>query len=557
MTETETAAPTGQAKRPNQEILEEGSVAPALSAKRFPTRRSLPFPRRMAIAVLLTALPVAVFWSTIFYHYGFRDDYSIIQEAAEEPGKVFRVCASYARPLYGVFLETTAAWIERIDELKWMRLAGAVSVGLVSGTAFIVFTQVGWSIGLSALLSATIGLLPAAQIISSWAICWPHGLAAVLGLLAFLLADHVIGTKSSWSRLPGMLAGSAILALGTLVYQQHSLFYFVGMGAGFVAFREGSVGQRTAWVVRHCIVAAWGLGLALLVMVILIELNIAVQTYHMQFEPDPLGKLWWFIKGPLKNALGIVVLNDELGKNRVIHLAVLVLTLSLLSAGAWSRWRLGGAMDAGLWLAVLILLVVLSYGVNLASMNRFVAYRHIWALTSILLLFSVAGLKSLSRSWQRSGRMGAPAALSLLLMASVVLAHDQAYELLALPQSEELAVIEEGAKRIDITKRSRVFIVTPSRRNAPCPVRVADEFGSLSTDAEWVSAEMLEGIMKERFPDSGDVTKLYQLGCGDVLPPKQRYDVVIDLRNLRPMDLEEALDVLGREEEMLRDFKAQ
>ena len=143
-----------------------------------------------------------------------------------------------------------------------------------------------------------------------------------------------------------------------------------------------------------------------------------------------------------------------------------------------------------------------------------------------------------------------PAALSFLLIASVVLAHEQAYQLVALPQSEELAVIEEAAKRIDITKRPRVFIVISSRRNAPSAVRFADEFGSLSTDAEWVSAEMLEGIMKERFPDSGDVTKLYQLGCGDVLPPKQRYEVLIDMRNLKNMDLEEALDQLGSEDGM-------
>jgi hypothetical protein len=550
MTETLATRDPGGARKPNQESLEGDTADPAFPFKRFYPRSTFPFRRRMIIAALVMALPVAVFWSTIFYHYGFRDDYSIIQEADEEPGKVFRVCAGYARPLYGVLLETTAAWIERIDDLRWMRLAGAVSVGLVSGTAFFVFTEVGWGIGLSALLSATIGLLPAAQIISSWAICWPHGLAAVLGLLAFLLTDQALRTKTSWRQLPGMLTGSVILALGVLFYQQHSLFYFVGMGAAFVAFREGSAKQRMAWVMRHCIVAASGLGLALIVMLVLIELNIAARTYQMQLEPDPLGKLWWFVTGPLKNALGIVVLNDELGKNRVIHLVVLVLTLSLLSAGAWNRWRLKGANDAGLWLAVLILLVMLSYSVNLASTNRFVAYRHLWAPTSILLLFSVAGLKSLSGLWRRAGKVGAPAVLSLFLIASVVLARDQAYELVALPQSEELAVIEEAAKRIDITRRPRVFIVISSRRNAPSAVRFADEFGSLSTDAEWVSAEMLSGIMKERFPDSGNVTKLYQLGCGDVLPPKQRYDVVIDLRNLKNMDLEEALDQLGREDGM-------
>jgi hypothetical protein len=550
MTETETAKTNGRAKRAGQEILDDGSAAPELPAKRFPSRRSLPFFRRMVIALFLTALPVAVFWSAIFYHYGFRDDYSIIQEADEEPGKVFRVCAGYARPLYGVLLETTAAWIERIDDLKWMRLAGAVSVGLVAGTSFLIFTQLGWGMGLSALLAATIGLLPAAQVISSWAICWPHGLAALLGLLAFILADWAIRRKNSWRQLPGILAGSSVLALGTLFYQQHSLFYFVGMAAGFVVFREGSPRQQTAWVIRHFITAFLGLGLALIVMIILIQMNIVAPTYQMNLEPDPFGKMWWFIKGPLKNALGIVVLNDELGKNRVIHITVVLLTLSLLSAGAWKRWRRGGALEAGLWVAVLVLLAVLSYSVNLASMSRFVAYRHIWALTSILLIFSVAGLKSVSRIRHGAGRVGASAALSVLLISSVVLAHDQAYELVAVPQSEELAVIEEGAKKIDITKRPRVFIVISSRRDAPSPVRFADEFGSLSTDAEWVSAEMLEGIMKERFPDSGDVTKLYRLGCGDVLPPKQTYEVVIDLRNLGSVDLEEALDILGREEGM-------
>jgi len=57
----------------------------------------------------------------------------------------------------------------------------------------------------------------------------------------------------------------------------------------------------------------------------------------MNFEPDPLGKCG-VIKA-LKNALGIVVLNDELGKNRVIHLMVLVLTLCFCHPEL-ERWRL-------------------------------------------------------------------------------------------------------------------------------------------------------------------------------------------------------------------------
>ena len=105
-------------------------------------------------------------------------------------------------------------------------------------------------------------------------------------------------------------------------------------------------------------------------------------------------------------------------------------------------------------------------------------------------------------------------------------------------------MIEAGAKKIDITKRPRVFIVVPTRKDAPSVIRFADEFGSLSTDSDWVPREMLEEIMKERFPDMQDVTKWYYLKCGDVLPPKQPFEVVIDLRNLKNLTVEEALDQL-------------
>jgi len=103
MTKAVTTRDPGGPKRPNQEILEGETVDPALSVKTLYSRSTLPFRRRMIIAVLLMALPTAVFWSTIFYHYGFRDDYSIIQEADDEPGKVFQVCAGYARPSMASF----------------------------------------------------------------------------------------------------------------------------------------------------------------------------------------------------------------------------------------------------------------------------------------------------------------------------------------------------------------------------------------------------------------------------------------------------------------------
>lgn len=62
----------------------------------------------IATAALLFLLPLATYWRTIFHRFGFRDDYAILREALEEPGKVTRVCASQGRPFFGWLLEQSA-----------------------------------------------------------------------------------------------------------------------------------------------------------------------------------------------------------------------------------------------------------------------------------------------------------------------------------------------------------------------------------------------------------------------------------------------------------------
>ncbi|HEX7632620.1 MAG TPA: hypothetical protein VF388_10830, partial [Lacunisphaera sp.] len=76
---------------------------------------------RICFYVLLLT-PLAVYWSTIFHDYGFRDDYSHLREAKEEPGKIVKFTASHGRPLYGALLETTFGVTDDVAELPWLRL---------------------------------------------------------------------------------------------------------------------------------------------------------------------------------------------------------------------------------------------------------------------------------------------------------------------------------------------------------------------------------------------------------------------------------------------------
>ena len=89
--------------------------------------------RHWMIAVLLLLLPLLIYSSTIFSRFGFRDDYSILREANEEPGKVIKLCSSHARPLYGLMLESSFSHLDDIDDLWAGRAAGALCLQRVDG----------------------------------------------------------------------------------------------------------------------------------------------------------------------------------------------------------------------------------------------------------------------------------------------------------------------------------------------------------------------------------------------------------------------------------------
>ena len=60
----------------------------------------------------------------------------------------------------------------------------------------------------------------------------------------------------------------------------------------------------------------------------------------------------------------------------------------------------------------------------------------------------------------------------------------------------------------------------------------ADEFGSLTTDAEWAVEEMFGAALRERFPTGLPQGARYTLDTG-FGPPAMPFDLIIDLRVLK------------------------
>jgi hypothetical protein len=479
---------------------------------------------RWLVASALFLLPLILYSNTLFARFGFRDDYAILREVHEEPGKIIRHVGTFARPLYGIMLQVFFERVDGIDDLWKGRVASALCVGAVSAMLFLSLLKLHWPPWTSVLLGALMSVLPAAQVIISWAICWPHLLGGLCGFAAFL-----VGQKGGTLR-----AGAAvlILATGVLIYQSHVFFYFVLVAAGLVTYQDKTLNWRIRCLVKHFLTMGVALAASYGIMQILYAADVFEQSNLVVLETEPLAKLQWFIGGPLRNALALIVLNDAEKGMVIAFMMTAVILGAVILVGGWDRWRTGGWREGVFWAVTLSALLMGAFTANLVSMQRWSTYRTIYALTGVLLVFFVMGLQAVGSRLPGRGKGLVPAVLGLIFLVGLPLARVQAYTLFALPQQEELALVEEGANKLVNLDRATVFIIRPTIDHSCAPQRYSDEFGTLSTDSDWAPKEMLKLLLNGRVPD---LSKRFAVICGRSLPAGRAFTVVIDMRRLKQL----------------------
>ncbi|WNG39063.1 hypothetical protein F0U61_39375 [Archangium violaceum] len=488
----------------------------------------------LGTTALLFLLPLATYWRTIFHRYGLRDDYAILREAQEEPGKILRVCAAHGRPLYGWLLELSARVAGEIDGLCWQRLAGVVCLGLLSAVVFLILGQLGWHLPQAALLSATLSMLPSAQVIASWAICWPQAPASLMGPLAFALSEGATRHSSGLLRWSRWLLAVLVMAAATLTYQPSGLFYAVLVAAALAVRHHDTIKDTLRWLVRHLCVMAAGLGSAFVFMKILFAAGVFRASPRITFELHWLDKAIWAITEVLPNSLALLVIEDVRDASARGFWVMVVLTLAIVTAGILIEGRRTGSPGRWRWILGLVALSAVAYGISFLAKERWPTYRTLYALTGVWTVFFAASLVNIGSCWPARGQKVATALLACFAVTSVLLAYQQSFELFAVPQSRELARMEARLRQIEPEERPRIFVVTARQTDSSAPRRYLDEFGSISVDAEWVAKEMLKQLMKERFPEVRDVSGLYRFAAGPRAPEPKNYDVLIDMRESPP-----------------------
>jgi hypothetical protein len=189
---------------------------------------------------------------------------------------------------------------------------------------------------------------------------------------------------------------------------------------------------------------------------------------------------------------------------------VLALMLAFFAAGALATARRHGWVRTLLTMVGLAGMMIAACMVSLVARESFATYRTLLAasgvgaigfcLTAREIAFALAARRP--RLAGESAENFAPQATAALLgpavAAMLLLASYQCLHLFAIPQMEELMVMRLAVSDRHFAPSDRVFIVDPGAATRLGYLVFADEFGSLSTNSDWVPKEMFYQVLHER-----------------------------------------------------------
>ena len=519
----------------NDSVLGEAAIGVPIGA---PSAIAQPRTSTRVRAWLLTAMlflvPLVAYWPATFHDYGLRDDYSNLREAHEEVGKVMRFCASHARPIYGWLLQATYGQTSSVQNLQWLRFVAALLLGAISLVSFRGLRAVGWSVNTSLVFAVLVSLVPSAQVIAGWAIGWPYAATALLAIGGFFTVEGALalGLRAGVGRAVGQWAVAlGLMVVSALIYQPSALFYLVPLAGALIAQRQSDLVQSARWVGIHLGFVAGTLGVAYCTMSLLYAAHVFVKSGRIAFETHWGEKIAWFLQEPLPNALSVFVLNDNNHRDHALYFGCAALVGAILIAGAWLEWRRHGMQRGIVWLSGLLGLPVFAFAVSMLASERYATYRTILAMTGVLLCFLVASFSALTERWSTNARR-----LTAMLAISIAFftAQHHTYALIAVPQGNEWQLIVAGAKQVHLDgARPRIFAIASAPADISTATIYHDEFGSLSSNSEWVPREMFKRAMHDLHPDIANLDSRYDFATGPLLPQGQRYDVVINLHRLQ------------------------
>lgn len=474
-------------------------------------------------------LPLAAYLPVVINEYGKVGDFAVLEFADSAVDSASGSAAVVGESvLFRAMLDTSFKVADRV-ELLWMpRLFTIVLLVLLGILLWRQLDNSGWPEIDSAVVGLVIILLPAAQAMAGWAICWPRAVALVFAVAGFSAVEAEL-EAGGLKRAVAILGGVFIYALSAMIRPELALFGIVPLAAVLLfRIRKAPTSQTIrTWLTLHLgtLGVGWIIGRAL---------ESWASGEPMLTGAGILVALRWLVVEAVPNALALLPLSDDRQVGAIYFWPVLLGVVAAIYATFKVEQSLEGEKartKAVICLAVLPAIFALA--ILLAGQATPTGYRDGYALAGLTVVALVAGWRSLLRA-KRIRPWVHYSGLALLVLCAVLVAHHHVGSLIARPRALEWEYVRAGVAGVSFKEPQRIHLILSGPDERLTRRGRGDEFGAMSGSREDTVRRMVAAALRQRFPTGLPKGGRAEVSVSTDDPAPGTYDVLIDLRKLRP-----------------------
>jgi hypothetical protein len=433
---------------------------------------------------------------------------------------------SGGRPLLAITNFLSFSMSSKVSSLGFVRAANVAILCALAAVIYSALFRGGFPSKLSALLAFILVTLPPFQVVAAWAGCAGFPLAAAVAGASSFLIMRSMGDTGAFVRLGRLALACSLLLMGMMVHQTEVMFFWVFVAILALSSREGE-GVVLRKVSYSLLVGA----VACIAEFFVMKLGVAVYgavagTARAGVTHDVFGKIAWFIKEPLNNALNLNSI-EPTGWFAGATGVFIVVGLFFYFGGSL-RYRLT-------MLGLALMLVPLSYLPNLVVVESWASYRTVVALTALLAFYVFLALqgylqvlRTVSTQFHQWMLLGVVAAWAVF---SGLVASRNLNRYFVEPQAIEYHLLKGQLRKIDLARVQTIYFVRPNWYDGVTSVVRYDEFGLPSSCQPWVPEGMVKCAIREIGGDANRITVVHfaQDEAGKIPPGA----AVIDMKSLK------------------------
>jgi hypothetical protein len=428
-------------------------------------------------AIIVTVL--ATYSSPLTSIYAFSDDYPFLESALAN--KVILVKYSFVlagRPVLALLSGPVLEQLDNIGDLRFVRLIGILGIAALACCFFKALSSGVFEKLESALVALVICTLPSFQVIAAWASTAFFPYAALLAAASWHFAERA-QTRLIWS---DFLISWALLTLSLGIYQPAAMFFVFFFLISLLRDHPHLPGAPSRLLVPSVILALAllaGYAFAVLGPFSLIGIT---RTDRSALSGDLLGKVAWFLREPLVNALNF---------HNIYSMELVAVATGASMIYALVRYWNQSALEGVAFLLLCMVLLPVAYLPNLAVTENWASYRSLPVLSALTALYGALSIKGLTRSLRP--KLQSPflkASLIAAALISTVVASRTVRDYFVVPQTAELAVLHALVRESPVHPDGRVIFIPPTWEQHLAPGVRYDEFGLPSASKPWVPEAM-------------------------------------------------------------------